>query len=339
MKDMISLGLKHVDEKLWVLDQQLLPDREVWLECNHPNEMISYIKSLKVRGAPLIGVAAALSLAKFAETGASSTQIIEAAIALRNARPTAVNLMAAIDRMVPSRESKVDPARLFGLAEEIFDEDVELCKRIGTHGASLVEDGDGILTHCNAGGLATAGIGTAVGVIRKAFEQGKRIHVYVDETRPLLQGGRLTAWELEKLEIPYTLICDNMAATVMRSGKVQRIFVGADRIAANGDFANKIGTYGVAVSAKHHGIPFYPAAPYTTVDLNCASGAGIPIEDRASDEVRGAVGSFGLVRWAPAESQTFNPAFDVTPRELVTALVLDCGVYSRAQLEQGALNS
>jgi methylthioribose-1-phosphate isomerase len=205
---------------------------------------------------------------------------------------------------------------------------------MGERGAELIEDGDGILTHCNTGGLATAGIGTALGVLRKAFESGKKIHVFVDETRPLLQGARLTAWELAKLGIPHTLLCDNAAASLMKAGKVNKVFVGADRIARNGDFANKIGTYGVAVLAKHHGIPFYAVAPLTTVDANCPGASAIPIEQRPPEEVRGARGSFGEVIWSPSASGAYNPAFDVTPASLVTAIVLDTGVFPPSHLEK-----
>lgn len=331
MKELHSLGLRHSENNLLVLDQQMLPDKSIWLHAKSPTEMIDIIQKLKVRGAPLIGVAAALSLAKFAETTSDTALIRKTAQQLRDARPTAVNLMNAIDRMLENL------GNLTKTAEMIFEEDVQLCEKMATNGAALIEDGDSILTHCNTGGLATAGIGTALGVIRKAHEQGKKIHVYVDETRPLLQGGRLTAWELTQLKIPHTLICDNMAATLMRDGKITRAFVGADRIAVNGDFANKIGTYNVAVICKHHGIPFYTVAPKTTVDLNCATGKDIPIEQRAAKEVRGAAGSFGDVTWAPLESPVFNPAFDVTPAELLTGIVLDTAVYSRSELASGAL--
>jgi methylthioribose-1-phosphate isomerase len=311
MKDFHSLGLKHEGNRLYALDQQLLPHDEVWLESRTPDDMIALIKRLAVRGAPLIGVAAAAALARYAESGATREEFRREALKLREARPTAVNLLAAVDRMLAAG----DPVRE---AERIFDEDVALCKALGRHGAALVADGDNVLTHCNAGGLATAGIGTAVGVIRTAHEQGKRIHVWVDETRPLLQGARLTAWELGRLGIPHTLITDNMAAHVMSLGKVQKIFTGADRIAANGDAANKIGTYGLAVNARHHGIPFYIVAPYTTVDESCPTGAHIPIEQRDADEVRAGR--------APHGSAVYNPAFDVTPRSLITALVLDTGL-------------
>ena len=218
-------------------------------------------------------------------------------------------------------------------AQAIFEEDVRLCEGMATHGAALIQDGEGILTHCNTGGLATAGIGTALGVIRRAHEQGKHIHVYADETRPLLQGGRLTTWELRKLGIPSTLITDSMAALLLRDGKVQRVLVGSDRVAANGDFANKVGTYGVAVQARYHGVPFHPVAPFSTVDLACPNGAAIPIELRDPAEVRG----YGKLRWAPEAMPTWNPSFDVTPVDLVTSLVLDRGIYSASELKAGAL--
>jgi len=321
-----SLGLKHDGRALWVLDQTQLPDAEVWLDGSDPEAMITLIKRLAVRGAPLIGVAAAASLATFAHRGASTTEYAAACAALRAARPTAVNLMWAMDRM----KGATDPV---AEAQGIFEEDVRLCEGMATHGAALIQDGEALLTHCNTGGLATAGIGTALGVIRRAHEQGKRIHVYADETRPLLQGGRLTAWELRRLGIPSTLITDSMAALLLRDGKVQRVLVGSDRVAANGDFANKVGTYGLAVQARYHGVPFHPVAPFSTVDLACPDGASIPIELREPAEVRG----YGTWRWAPAAMPTWNPSFDVTPVDLVTSLVLDRGVFSAAELKAGAL--
>ncbi|WP_243286302.1 S-methyl-5-thioribose-1-phosphate isomerase [Geothrix terrae] len=322
-----SLGLKHDGHALWVLDQTQLPDAEVWLDGSDPAVMVGLIKRLAVRGAPLIGVAAAASLATFAQQGASASEYATACAALRAARPTAVNLMWAMDRM----KGAADPLTE---AQAIFEEDVRLCEGMAQHGAVLIQDGEGILTHCNTGGLATAGIGTALGVIRRAHEQGKRIHVYADETRPLLQGGRLTAWELRKLGIPSTLITDSMAALLLRDGKVQRVLVGSDRVAANGDFANKVGTYGVAVQARHHGVPFHPVAPSSTVDLACPNGTAIPIELRDEAEVRG----YGAWRWAPEGMPAWNPSFDVTPVDLVTSLVLDRGVYPRAELQRGVLS-
>jgi methylthioribose-1-phosphate isomerase len=321
-----SLGLRHDGRTLWVLDQTQLPDAEVWLDGSEPAAMIALIRRLAVRGAPLIGVAAAASLATSTQRGASATEYAAACAALRAARPTAVNLMWAMDRMKGASDPEAE-------ALAIFEEDVRLCEGMARHGAALIQDGEGLLTHCNTGGLATAGIGTALGVIRRAFDQGKHIHVYADETRPLLQGGRLTAWELTKLGIPSTLITDSMAALLLRDGKVQRVLVGSDRVAANGDFANKVGTYGLAVQARFHGIPFHPVAPFSTVDLACRSGAAIPIEERDQAEVRG----FGTLRWAPVGMPSWNPSFDVTPVDLVTSLVLDRGVYSADQLRAGVL--
>jgi len=321
-----SLGLRHDGRTLWVLDQTQLPDAEVWLDGSEPEAMIALIQRLAVRGAPLIGVAAAACLATFAHRGASVTEYAAACAALRAARPTAVNLMWAMDRMKEASDPVAE-------AQATFEEDVRLCEGMARHGAALIQDGEGILTHCNTGGLATAGIGTALGVIRRAHEQGKRIHVYADETRPLLQGGRLTTWELRKLGIPSTLITDSMAALLMRDGKVQRVLVGSDRVAANGDFANKVGTYGVAVQANYHGVPFHPVAPFSTVDLACPDGAAIPIELRNEGEVRG----YGPWRWAPEGMPAWNPSFDVTPVGLVTSLVLDRGVYTADQLRSGIL--
>ncbi len=322
-----SLGLRHDGRTLWVLDQAQLPDTEAWLDGSDPVAMIALIRRLAVRGAPLIGVAAAASLATFAHRGASTAEYALACAALREARPTAVNLMWAMDRM----KAATDPV---AEARAIFEEDVRLCEGMATHGAALIQDGEGLLTHCNTGGLATAGIGTALGVIRRAHEQGKRLHVYADETRPLLQGGRLTTWELRRLGIPSTLITDSMAALLLRDGKVQRVLVGSDRVAANGDFANKVGTYGLAVQARHHDVPFHPVAPFSTVDLACPDGAAIPIELREPAEVRG----FGAWRWAPEAMPAWNPSFDVTPVDLVTSLVLDRGVYTADQLKAGLLS-
>jgi methylthioribose-1-phosphate isomerase len=275
-------------------------------------------------------------LGRFAQSGATREGFLAAAAHLRAARPTAVNLMHAVDRVTAGYRAE-GPAGAWTAAVALFDEDVALCDALATHGAALVGDGEGILTHCNAGALATVGVGTALGVITRAWATGKRVHVFVDETRPLLQGARLTAWELGRAGVPHTLVTDSMAAVVMRAGRVQRVFVGADRVAANGDFANKIGTYGVAVLARHHGVAFHPVAPASTVDLLAPDGDAIPIEARDDAEVRGAAGSFGRVRWAPESSPAFNPAFDVTPAELVTSLVLDRGVLTRAELAAGEL--
>ena len=333
MKPMDSLALRHDGRRLTILDQTLLPDREVWIEAGDPAAMILHIQRLAVRGAPLIGVAAALSLACMAEAGAAPEALRLAAAGLRAARPTAVNLMWAMDRMGAVLEAGA--GALAAEAEAIFAEDVALCEAMARHGAALFGPGEAVLTHCNSGGLATAGIGTALGVIRRAFEAGLVRHVFVDETRPLLQGARLTAWELARLGIPHTLITDSMAAILLRDGQVQRVLVGADRVARNGDFANKVGTYGLAVQARHHGVPFHPVAPGSTVDLACPDGAAIPIELRDPREVRGYAGW----RWAAEATPAFNPAFDVTPVGLVTSLVLDRAVLSREALEDGGLAS
>jgi methylthioribose-1-phosphate isomerase len=344
-----SLGLRfktRVDSViLEVLDQRLLPDREEWIRVESAAKMIELIRSLAVRGAPLIGVAAALGLVVEESNLASDTDAVDsknaeklkaAAIALRGARPTAVNLMWAMDRMV---RAIMASKSVMAEAVAIFNEDVEMCQQMGDNGASLIKEGDGVLTICNTGGLATVGIGTAFAVLRKAFERGVRFHVYACETRPLLQGGRLTTWELAKCGIPHTLITDSMAATLMRQGKIQSVFTGADRVAANGDYANKIGTYSLAVLAKHHMIPFYPVAPASTIDSACADGTSIEIEQRSADEVRGYVSPAQQIRWAPPNVEVYNPSFDVTPVSLVSNFILDRGVMTpdeyRAAVKRG----
>ncbi len=327
-----SLGLTLANGCLRILDQRRLPDDEIWLDGSDPDVMVTHIRELSVRGAPLIGVAAALSLACYAGQSPPPKDLRAAAARLRAARPTAVNLMTAIDRALGAYDhGGADALRSDALA--IFDEDVAMCERMAEHGAALIRDGDGIITHCNAGGLATVGIGTAIGVIRRAREQGKCIHVYADETRPLLQGARLTVWELARLGIPYTLVIDSAAAVLLATGRVQGAFVGADRIARNGDFANKIGTLGLAQLCRIRKVPLYVVAPCTTVDLTVPSGKGIPVEERSATEVRGASGAFGSVRWSPADAPVFNPAFDVTPGAEVAGFVLDTGVILRRDLK------
>jgi len=341
-KDFEYFSIRRREGVLQVMDQRKLPDVELWLDCGSPEDMAGYIKQLSVRGAPLIGVAAALSLADYAAAEKrTDDDVINTARLLRNARPTAVNLMFAIDKMLQQGKPDRDfsPERLSDIAYEIMQSEVDMCDAMSKLGASLIKDGENILTHCNTGALATPGKGTALGVIREAHAQGKKIHVYVDETRPLLQGGRLTAFELRKEGIPYTVICDNMAATLMRDKKIDRVLVGADRIATNGDFANKIGTYNVAIIAKHHNVPFHAVAPLSTVDFKCKSGEDIPIEQREGSEVLGATGSFGAVRWSPADSQAYNPAFDTTPVDLISSLILDTGICSQEQLKNGQLDT
>lgn len=314
-----SLSIRCDGEQIWLLDQQSLPALERWIDASAPGAMVAAIRALQVRGAPAIGVAAALCLACYARSGAAPDAQREAAAALRAARPTAVNLAAALAPLAPHLP---DAAALWREAEALFRDDVALCEAMATHGVSLIQPGESILTHCNTGGLATAGVGTALGVLRLAHARGLRVHVWVDETRPLLQGARLTAWELDRLGVPFTLICDGMAASLMAAGRVQRVMVGADRVAVNGDFANKIGTYGLAVLARFHGIPFHVVAPSTTFDAACPDGRGIPIESRPPDEVRG----YADARWAPADAPVYNPAFDVTPGGLVSTFVTEHGV-------------
>ncbi len=317
-----------------LIDQTRLPTEFVRIDCGAVAEVWEAIKSLRVRGAPAIGVAAAYGAVLGARSNGLADpetvrrSLAEASAHLRTSRPTAVNLFWALDRMERAAASATDfdgPALLERLLEEaraIADEDKAMCRSIGRFGAELVREGQGILTHCNAGGLATADYGTALAVLFSAHEQGKNIHVFADETRPLLQGARLTAWELQRRGVPVTLICDNMAAQVMKEGKVQLVVVGADRIAANGDTANKIGTYGVALLAKAHGIPFYVAAPSSTFDLSLADGSAIPIEERDPNEItRG----FGRVT-APEGISVYNPAFDVTPASLIAGIITERGL-------------
>jgi len=343
MQELTATSLKLMNQQLWLLDQTLLPHRTEWL-CMHNTEvLIDAILTLKVRGAPAIGIAASLLLACQAASGHSQAQLLADCARLRTARPTAVNLMNNLDRMRTALEQTDFAQAAAATALAIFQQDVQLCQQLAQHGAALIQPGERLLTHCNTGGLATAGVGTALGVLLEAHHSGKNIQVWVDETRPLLQGGRLTAWELAQQGVPYQLICDNMAGMLMAQGQVDRIFVGADRIAANGDFANKVGTYSLAVLAHYHQIPFYVVAPSTTVDPKCASGADIPIEQRSAAEVwgvSGAIGPHGLLqqsRWAPTNAPVYNPAFDVTPAALVTGWVLDHGVLTPAEVAQGGL--
>ena len=305
---------------LYLLDQTKLPVEEVWLSYTDYRPVIDAIRTMVVRGAPAIGVTAAYAYCLAALEGAD---LKEAKGALAASRPTAVNLFWALDRMEKKAETcGGDPETLIAEAVAIHQEDVAMCKAMGLYGAAVVPDHARILTHCNAGALATGGYGTALGVIRAAHEQGKVEMVYADETRPLLQGARLTAYELVTDHIPATLIADNMAASLMAKGKIDMVVVGCDRMAANGDFANKIGTYSVAVNAHHHGVPFYVALPCSTIDLSIPDGSGIPIEEREKDEVRTLYG----VQTAPKTVGVYNPAFDVTPHSLVTGIITEKGV-------------
>ncbi len=328
MQTLQTTSLRMVDNKLWILDQQALPQQKNWLPADTVDALVGHIHALRVRGAPLIGLSASLLLALLAEKGMTRDALGQALDVLRAARPTAVNLMNNLDRMKQAL-AQADYATALGAeALRLVQEDRELCERIARAGSALVTPGSRLLTHCNTGGLATAGVGTALGVIARAHEEGKVANVWVDETRPLLQGGRLTAWELGELGVPYQLITDSMAASLMAQGQVDAVWVGADRIAANGDVANKIGTYSLAVLAKYHNVPFYVAAPQTTLDPACPNGAAIPIEQRAAAEVTGVAGSFGAVQWAPENARVYNPAFDVTPASLISGWVLDGGVVT-----------
>lgn len=339
MKNITTTSLRIRENQLWILDQQALPQQSDWRPCPDVAALVDHIRTLRVRGAPLIGLSASLLLALLAEGGMPHPQLLQALETLRESRPTAVNLMNNLDRMKAALAQADFAPALVAEALRLVDEDRALCASIADHGATLVKPGSRLLTHCNTGGLATAGVGTALGVISRAHQLGKVEQVWVDETRPLLQGGRLTAWELGELGIPYQLICDSMAASLMAQGKVDAIWVGADRIAANGDVANKIGTYSLAVLAKFHGVPFYVAAPHTTHDPHCPNGAAIPIEQRDPREVTGVSGSFGAVQWAPLDARVYNPAFDVTPAALISGWVLDVGVISPTDVQQGRFQS
>ena len=303
---------------LSLLDQRLLPEGEVWVECRTVEEVARAIKDMVVRGAPAIGVAAAYGMAIAARTGVSLDQAAEL---LRATRPTAVNLFWAIDAMLHELPASASALPYDMRAHAIHTNDVMMCVKIGEHGAPLLPPDD-VLTHCNAGALATGGYGTALGVIRTAHKQKRGIHVFADETRPFLQGARLTAWELHKSGIDVTLITDNMAAHMMQRGEIQSVIVGADRIAANGDTANKIGTYGLALLARAHDIPFFVAAPMSTVDLKTPTGRQIPIEERAPREVT----HVGDKRLAPDGIKVRNPAFDVTPAALIKGIITNVGV-------------
>ena len=316
---------------LRLLDQRLLPAREVWLTLTKPPEVALAIRDMAVRGAPAIGVAAAYGAAFSMRSGAltpAAERFATARHLLAATRPTAVNLFAALDRMARRFEREAAgpdeaiEAALLAEADAIAAEDLEACRRIGRFGAELLSSGATVLTHCNAGALATAGYGTALGVVRAAVEAGKAIRVLAGETRPYLQGARLTAWELERDGIPVELLTDGMAGHYLSRGGIAAILVGADRIAANGDTANKIGTYSLAVLAKENGVPFYVAAPTTTVDLACLDGAAIPIEERASAEAA----MIGGARIAPKGVAYRHPAFDVTPARYISAIVTDQGI-------------
>jgi methylthioribose-1-phosphate isomerase len=323
------------DNCLKMIDQRLLPNKLEVVAYRTHQEVAQAIKDMVVRGAPAIGAAAGFGLALAVRESASGstpellTDLQNAAAVLRSARPTAVNLAWALDRIlkkVSSFNGTADDLRRIVLdeAQRIADEDVAINKRMAEHGAALINDGDTIIHHCNTGALATVDWGTALGAIRTAHEQGKRVHVLVDETRPRLQGARLTAWELEQYHIPYEIISDNMAGYFLRTGKAQKVLFGADRVAANGDVANKIGTYMLALAAHDNHVPVYSVVPTSTIDLSLDDGTQIPIEERDVDEVLGI--EFHGERVAPKNARARNPAFDITPNRLITAIVTENGV-------------
>jgi methylthioribose-1-phosphate isomerase len=328
--------LTWTPEGVQFLDQTRLPLEESYVLATTYEQVADIIVTMVVRGAPAIGVSAAYGVALGAKNTSAKTtaefapEFEKICVRLAATRPTAVNLFWAIDRMKALFATLADSGtplvqiqeRILAEAHAMYDEDIAACKAMGAHGADLLPDEGGVLTHCNAGALATCGYGTALGVIRAAVERGKRIHVYADETRPFLQGARLTAWELMADGIPTTVICDNMAASLMRQGRIQAVVVGADRIAANGDAANKIGTYNVAILAREHGIPFYVAAPWSTIDLATATGDAIPIEERPAREVTHHAGK----QVTPNGVGICNPAFDVTPARYIAAIITERGV-------------
>ena len=330
-----SVHLSEDEKAVVIIDQTQLPNRTEYLTLKTPQEIYDAIKTLAVRGAPAIGICAGYGMYVLAAQKATNDtqeflkEMEKDGEYLISSRPTAVNLAWAVRRMLRLISSNMEqsPAQLVEAMREeaktIQKEDIEMCRRISEYGLSLVKPGDGILTHCNAGPLATSRYGTSIGPVLLAKERGIDLKVYADETRPLLQGARLTSYELAKAGIDVTLICDNMASIVMKNGWVQACFVGCDRIAANGDFANKIGTSGVAVLAKYYGIPFYTLGPTSTIDMNCPTGADIPIELRDPDEIRN---MWYKEAMAPEEVKCYNPSFDVTDHSLLTAIVTDRGI-------------
>ena len=298
-------------QDFFILNQTLLPEKKEFLKIEHPEQMALAIKELKVRGANLIGITAGFSLAQYAFKNPKAKDLIKQAETLKSARPTAVHLFKAVDLVLKQKttEEKLKQALNF------YEEDKQACEKMALLASPLIEKGDGILTYCNTGSLATGGEGTALGIIKKAFRDNKQIYVYACETRPVNQGSRLTFWELQEEKIPSSLICDNMLADLMSKQEIQKVFVGADRISNNGDTANKIGTYNLALICRHFKIPFYVAAPASTIDQNLESGRDIPIEQRSAKEVS--------PHWADKGANVWNPSFDITPKELITGIITE----------------
>jgi methylthioribose-1-phosphate isomerase len=320
-RDPIPLTIAWRRGAVRVLDQRALPHRVAFLDCATIGDLEAAIRSLAVRGAPALGAAGAYGVVLAATTLPTARRVESAAARLARARPTAANLAWGVKQGLAAYAAGGATAAL-AAARAVANDDVAGNRAMGAHGSALLGDGARVLTHCNTGSLATVGYGTALGVIRAAAESGKHVHVWVDETRPLLQGARLTAWELDRLRIPYHIVADVMAGSLFAHGDVDAVIVGADRVAANGDVANKVGTYALAVLARRHGVPFYVAAPMTTVDLITPTGTAIPIEERAADEVL----EFSGTRTAPRGAHALNRAFDVTPASLVTAIITDRGI-------------
>ena len=330
-----SHELDNQGGKLRLIEQTLLPEQLTYIELDDTESIFDAIKRLAVRGAPAIGCAAAIGLAAIVRKieFCTSKELIsfaqKSADRLAESRPTAVNLFWALDLCMREIKENINAVPddlqniLLKTALDILEEDIQMCRSIGMHGKELLKDGMGILTHCNAGALATGDYGTALSPMYVAHEAGIELKIYADETRPLLQGSRLTAWELDQAGIDVTVICDNMAAQIMKEGKIDLVIVGSDRLSANGDAANKIGTYGVAILAKYHNIPFYVAAPYSTFDLSLDNGDKIPIEQRDPEEIANGFGR----RTAPEGINFYNPAFDVTPNELITGIITEKGIF------------
>jgi len=336
-----SMNFKTIEwkgDRVRLLDQRKLPGEVCYLDCRDPSSLARAIRGMAIRGAPAIGVAASMGIALAAQKLKTRNlkvflgNLKKVCQQMKQTRPTAVNLFWAVNRM----ERWLDQSGSFSIEEikaklenealRIYKEDLKINRKIGENGKRLIKDGQGVLTHCNAGGLATAGFGTALGVIQAAWKEGKRFYVFVDETRPLLQGSRLTAWELAQEKIPATVLTDNMAGWLMKNRKINLIVVGADRIARNGDTANKIGTYGLAILAKYHGVPFYVAAPTSTLDRSLPSGEKIPIEERSAKEVTHLRGK----RITPKGVKAYNPAFDVTPHSLIHGIITEKGIIRKA---------
>lgn len=318
--------LKWTQNGLVIINQRLLPKKEKYLTLKTIEDVCNAIETLEVRGAPAIGIAAAYGVVIAVKENPDKEYVRSSIAKLRKTRPTAVNLFHALDIMeknlVDAFASGEPVAKFLELANGLYIEDMRICRTLSKNGAELLSNGDTVLTHCNAGGLATSGYGTALGIIYTALEEGKRISVYVDETRPLLQGGRLSAWELSKNGVQVTVICDSMAAEVLRQGRINHVIVGADRIAANGDSANKIGTYGLSIAAREHDVPFYVAAPLTSFDFSLKSGSEIPIEERNAAEI---YSLWGLSEQTDGVS-FYNPAFDITPAQNISAIISEKGI-------------